>query len=119
MTARHRIDPERVERHLRAVLDPGTVHARGPGYDGARRLWNGAVDRRPAAVVACSTAGEVAAAVRAARDLDVPLTVRGGGHGWSGAALGGRRRGRGPARAARDAVDGAVGAWPTWGGGGA
>ncbi|MFV2214414.1 FAD-binding protein [Actinomadura sp. LOL_016] len=63
------------------------MHTHGPGYDGACRLWNGAVDRRPAAVVACSTAREVAAAVRAARDLDVPLSVRGGGHGWSGAAL--------------------------------
>ncbi|MEV5825038.1 FAD-binding protein [Spirillospora sp. NPDC052242] len=87
MTTRHRTDPEHVARHLRAVLNPETVHTAGPVRDAVCRLWNGAVDAAPAAVVACTTAAEVAAAVRAARELDVPLSVRGGGHGWSGAAL--------------------------------
>ncbi|NBE98591.1 FAD-binding protein [Nonomuraea sp. KC401] len=76
-----------IARLLEGALPSGSVHTSGPGYDGACRLWNGAVDRRPAAVVTCHTTPEVAAAVQVARDLGVPLSVRGGGHGWSGAAL--------------------------------
>ena len=58
------------------------------GYDDARRVWNGAVDTRPAAVVRCADADDVRTALLVARESGVPLTVRGGGHDWAGRALG-------------------------------
>ena len=58
-----------------------------PHYERARRLWNGAVDRRPAVIVCCRDAGDVAAAVQVAREHGLPLSVRGGGHDWAGRAL--------------------------------
>jgi FAD/FMN-containing dehydrogenase len=61
---------------------PGT-----PGYDTARQIWNGMVDRRPAAVIRCADTADVSAAIRATRDLALPLSVRGGGHQVAGAAV--------------------------------
>jgi FAD/FMN-containing dehydrogenase len=56
------------------------------GYDEARTLWNGAVDRRPRVVARCGGAADVAAAVRFARDHDLEIAVRGGGHNVAGTA---------------------------------
>ncbi len=56
------------------------------GYDDARRVWNGAIDRRPAFIARCRTAEDVAAALDLARRHDLAVAVRGGGHsipGWS------------------------------------
>lgn len=58
-----------------------------PGYDAARAVWNGAVDRRPAYVVRCAGTGDVRSAVRVARELGLPLGVRGGGHSAAGWAV--------------------------------
>ncbi|MBU2670648.1 FAD-binding oxidoreductase [Actinoplanes bogorensis] len=55
----------------------------GPVYDSCCALWNGAVDHRPAAVVPCAGTADVQAGVKTGQ----PLSVRGGGHGWTGAAL--------------------------------
>jgi len=57
------------------------------GYDGARACWNGAVDRRPAAVVFASDPDDVAAAISAARAENVPFTVRAGSHSVSGRSM--------------------------------
>lgn len=64
------------------VLVPGS-----PDYDAARAVWNGAVDRRPKYVVRCAGTDDVRAAVRVARDLGLPLGVRGGGHSAAGWAV--------------------------------
>ena len=64
------------------VLRPGD-----PGYDDARRVFNGMIDRRPAVVARCAGAGDVAAAVGLAREHDLPLSVYGGGHGVTGSAV--------------------------------
>ncbi|MBO0924284.1 FAD-binding oxidoreductase [Cellulomonas sp. zg-ZUI199] len=64
------------------VLVPGSA-----GYDAARTVWNGAVDRRPAYVVRCADPDDVRTAVRVARDLGLPLGVRGGGHSAAGHAV--------------------------------
>jgi FAD/FMN-containing dehydrogenase len=57
-----------------------------PGYDTARRIWNGAVDRHPACVARCTGVADVVAAVRFARDHDLEIAVRGGGHNVAGTA---------------------------------
>ena len=58
-----------------------------PGYDDARTLFNAMFDRRPLVVARCSSADDVAAAVRTARERGLDLTVFGGGHGVTGAAV--------------------------------
>jgi len=63
----------------------GEVLARGDaGFDAARRVYNGAIDRRPAAIVRCAGVADVVVAVRLARAHDLPLAVRGGGHSAAG-----------------------------------
>ena len=61
------------------VIEPGD-----DGYDDARRVWNGMIDRRPAAVVRAGGADDVAPVIRAARELGLPLAIRGGGHNVAG-----------------------------------
>ena len=58
-----------------------------PGYDTARRIWNGAVDRRPACIARCTGVADVVAAVRFARERDLEIAVRGGGHNVAGTAV--------------------------------
>ena len=62
----------------------------GPGdedYDAARRIWNGAIDRRPALIARCTGVADVVAAVRFARERDLQVAVRSGGHGVGGHAV--------------------------------
>ncbi|MDT0351110.1 FAD-binding oxidoreductase [Pseudonocardia charpentierae] len=58
-----------------------------PGYDDARAVFNAMIDRRPLAIVRCRDARDVAAGIRYARDHDLVLSVRGGGHGVAGNAV--------------------------------
>jgi FAD/FMN-containing dehydrogenase len=55
-----------------------------PDYDTARAVWNGMIDRRPAAVVPAANVDDVIATVNFARDAGLPLAVRGGGHSSPG-----------------------------------
>ena len=57
------------------------------GYDEARRVFNGMVDRRPFLIARCAGADDVVAAVNLARDQNLPLSVYGGGHGVTGSAV--------------------------------
>jgi FAD/FMN-containing dehydrogenase len=57
------------------------------GYTVATTIWAKPVGLMPRAVAHCRTAQDVQLAVRAARDADLPLSVRGGGHDWAGRAL--------------------------------
>jgi hypothetical protein len=72
---------------MAGYLDRPQVLVCGPAYEAARRVWNGAVDHRPALIVRPWTPGDVQAAVRAAREHQLPLSVRGGGHDWAGRAI--------------------------------
>lgn len=64
------------------MLRPGDT-----GYDEARAIWNGLIDRRPALIVRCAGTADVAAAVTFAREHDLLLSVRGGGHNVAGNAV--------------------------------
>ena len=57
------------------------------GYEQARRLWNGAIDRYPALIARCASAGDAAVALAHALETGTPVTVRGGGHNVGGWAL--------------------------------
>lgn len=69
---------------LRAKLRGELLTARDGGYEEARRVYNGMIDRHPAAIARCSDVADVIAAVGFARDHGLPLAVRGGGHNGPG-----------------------------------
>ena len=57
------------------------------GYEEARKVWNGMIDRRPALIARCAGAADVMAAVRFARDHGLLVSVKGGGHNITGNAV--------------------------------
>lgn len=77
------LDEPAVQKFLAGVrgraLRPGEE-----GFDTARKVWNGMIDRTPALIVRCAGAADVISAVNFARDHDLPLAVRGGGHSAAG-----------------------------------
>jgi FAD/FMN-containing dehydrogenase len=65
-----------------AILAPGDA-----GYDAARTIHNGLIDKRPALIASCRDTADVVAAVSAAREADLEVSVRGGGHNVAGKAV--------------------------------
>jgi FAD/FMN-containing dehydrogenase len=57
------------------------------GYDEARAVFNGMIDRRPVMIAVCASTDDVVAAVNFAREQGLPLSIYGGGHGVTGAAV--------------------------------
>jgi FAD/FMN-containing dehydrogenase len=55
-----------------------------PDYERRRRIWNGDIDRRPAVIAMCRSVGDVALAVRHAREAGLVIAVRSGGHSYPG-----------------------------------
>lgn len=58
-----------------------------PDYEGVRKIWNAMIDRRPAVIVRCATADDVASAIRFARQNGLDISVRGAGHNIAGNAV--------------------------------
>lgn len=73
---------------LRKRLGGSLITPDHDAYDNARQLWNGMIDKRPAAIARCSGVADVIEVVNYARDNNIALTVRGGGHNVAGKALG-------------------------------
>jgi len=69
---------------LRRSVSGAVVAPRDPGYDLVRRCFNALIDRRPAAIVRCLDAGDVATALHFGRAQELEVAVRGGGHNPSG-----------------------------------
>jgi FAD/FMN-containing dehydrogenase len=72
---------------LRADLRGSVLLPDTEGYDTARLVWNGLVDKRPAAIVRCASAHDVVHAVNVARGCGLTVAVRGGGHSVAGASV--------------------------------
>lgn len=92
MTARALNGAELMLNH--AVLDDLRSKLRGSlllpddvGYDQARSIWNGMIDRKPAMIVRCLGTSDIVAGVHFARENGIPLSVKGGGHNISGLAI--------------------------------
>jgi FAD/FMN-containing dehydrogenase len=74
-----------IDRTLRRRGFTGELVTPGDStYEQARRVWNGSIDRWPAAVARCRDGDDVAAVVTSATRLELPLSVRGGGHSVAG-----------------------------------
>ena len=77
-----------------ALVEEFQVSLRGPllqpgdaGYDDARIVWNGMIDRKPALIARCAGVSDVIQAVNFARDNHLLVSVRGGGHNITGYAV--------------------------------
>jgi FAD/FMN-containing dehydrogenase len=79
-----------IERTLRRLCEQLSGRLSRPGddrYAAATAIWAKPVGPMPRAVAHCRTPEDVQSAIRAARDCQLPLSVRGGGHDWAGRAL--------------------------------
>ncbi len=73
---------------LRTVLAGKVITPDDADYDTARIQWNNDVDRRPAAIARCESPADIAAALAFAREQTLEISVRGGGHTFSGTGVG-------------------------------
>jgi FAD/FMN-containing dehydrogenases len=72
---------------LAAGLAGALLRPTDSGYDAARKVWNGMVDKRPSLIARCAATDDVIASVRFARDHDLLVSVRGGGHNYAGKSV--------------------------------
>lgn len=72
---------------LRAVFRGEVVTPADAGYDQHRRVWNGSIDRRPGLIARCAGVADVRSAVRFARERDLLVAVRSGGHSFPGLSV--------------------------------
>src|SRR6266436_6194466 len=75
---------EEAYRNLSAKLRGNVITPGSDEYEAARRVYNGMIDRRPDAIVRCADVVDVVTAVNFARNEDVAVAVRGGGHNGAG-----------------------------------
>jgi FAD/FMN-containing dehydrogenase len=87
ITGAEKVLDETVIDKLGAGLRGEVLRSGDRDYDGARRVWNGMVDKRPALIVRCAVTSDVVAAVNFACDHDLLVSVRGGGHNIAGASV--------------------------------
>jgi FAD/FMN-containing dehydrogenase len=73
---------------LKASLRGELLRAGDDGYDEARKVWNGMIDKRPGLIARCAGVADVISAVDFARTHQLLMSVRGGGHNIPGNQLG-------------------------------
>ncbi len=78
---------DREIRGLQAEVAGEVLRSADDGYDSARSVWNGAIDRRPAVIVRCLKSADVVQAIVFARRAGLEIAVRGGGHNYAGFAV--------------------------------
>ena len=84
----HELELERAAiRELGEALNGPVLLSGHPNYDSARRIWNGMHDKRPALIVRAAGVDDVCEAVTFARERNLLLAVRGGGHSWPGKSV--------------------------------
>src|SRR6187200_2443880 len=69
---------------LRGAIRGRVILPTDEGYDAARRVWNGMIDRRPRLIVEAAGPDDIAATIALARSTGLPLAIRGGGHSVAG-----------------------------------
>ena len=69
---------------LRASMTGSVIDREDPDFDEARKLWNAAIDGRPAVIARCASPADVAAAILFARQHGLEIAVRGGAHSMPG-----------------------------------
>ena len=72
---------------LEEAFSGDVVRPADPSYDELRKVFNGMIDRRPALIARCTGTADVVAAVAYAREHDLPIAVRSGGHAVTGHAV--------------------------------
>jgi hypothetical protein len=72
---------------LRASFSGPLIGPGDPAYDEHRKVWNGSIDRRPGLIARCRGVADVRAAVRFARDRELLVAVRSGGHSFPGLSV--------------------------------
>lgn len=78
---------DRAVQNLRSRFKGALLGPSDEGYDVARKVWNGAIDKRPALIARCTGVADVQAAVRFGREQELLVSVRGGGHQVAGHAV--------------------------------
>ena len=74
-------------RDFRASLHGELILPDDDGYDSARRVWNGMIDKYPAMIIRCANRADVAHAVEFGHLQHLPVAVRGGGHSVIGKSV--------------------------------
>ncbi len=78
---------------LAAAMRGPLIQRGDPSYDEARVIYNAMIDKHPALIAQCATVADVIAAVNFARDNDIIVAIRGGGHNGPGLGTCRRRSG--------------------------
>src|SRR6202022_975206 len=76
---------DRIER-FQTTFQGEVIQPGDSGYETARKIWNASIDKHPGIIARCSGVADVVAAVNFARENDLLVAVRGGGHNVAGKA---------------------------------
>ncbi len=79
--------PRAAIESFRSTMRGEVLEPSNPSYDGTRVVWNGMIDRRPALIARCANVADVAASVNFARDQELAIAIRSGGHNVAGYAV--------------------------------